>query len=836
MTSPLHRISIAEDEARALTLAEAIETTDAPGKLIGKDERDAIDRRLGDAMPLQSTPDSAEAAGEGMALLNSRASQIVKVAANRSPALAALAQRRPWTRAITWAAPLAAVLLGAATDRIANPHRVDLLSLPLLAIVAWNLAVYAALLLGYVLQRSGREPDAPSFMSTLLDRAAAWQPRAGAAQARATAAFFQKWQAVTGALQAARLRKVLHLAAAGWALGVVLSLFARGLVVEYRIGWESTFLDAAQVHTILRGLLLPVLAVFPFDSFSVQDIAALRFSESGAAASTTASSAGARWVYLYASLLALVVILPRLLLAAWARLREQHLARHMPLSLDSAYYRRILALAHPARVRLGLIALRDDDQAALLRALKPHAQVFDARELAAGGVMTLIRAPGGELLLADRIAPHSPAMAAHSPAPAVTAGIRSGWSALTFGKFRRVSNDAAASPAGPPQVPHANHVPPSPRDALLVTLQRGSEVDTVLPLLRELAAPLLILVRQPALHVPAGAALHAREHESEIATCRTRAAAAGLDAEVLGFDSFARCWMQQPVLLDAIGRSLPATKREGFARLAETQRQYHRERFTEAMAAIVQQLGEAAGDVEPVRTAPASLTRLIRPSERQADAQARSEATAALAERLRAGAHRTQATLLRLHGLDASAGGVVDAIFESHLIRHSAPVNTRDAGMAGAATGAATGASVDLITGGLTLGAAALLGGVIGGSAALVGAAWKNRATPGGTATVQASDDMLHALLQAALLAYFDAVHREPGEATPSHAADAAPAVHEWSARLETVLAQHREKLDALWLQTRQAAQPAARDALNQEVQAITREVLHAMYPAAPMI
>jgi hypothetical protein len=34
---------------------------------------------------------------------------------------------------------------GAGLDHIANPHRVDLLSAPLLLIVAWNLLVYLAL-------------------------------------------------------------------------------------------------------------------------------------------------------------------------------------------------------------------------------------------------------------------------------------------------------------------------------------------------------------------------------------------------------------------------------------------------------------------------------------------------------------------------------------------------------------------------------------------------------------------------------------------------------------------------------------------------------------------
>ncbi len=52
--------------------------------------------------------------------------------------------------------PLAALLLGLAIDRISNAHRVDLLSPPLLTVLAWNLAVY--LLIAW---RAMRPPQAP---------------------------------------------------------------------------------------------------------------------------------------------------------------------------------------------------------------------------------------------------------------------------------------------------------------------------------------------------------------------------------------------------------------------------------------------------------------------------------------------------------------------------------------------------------------------------------------------------------------------------------------------------------------------------------------------------
>ena len=89
------------------------------------------------------------------------------------------------------------------------------------------------------------------------------------------AAIQLRWQQVAQALTVQRWKRVLHLSAAAWAVGVALSLLMRGLVVEYRVGWESTFLDAGQVHSILSLLRWPTLLLFPFEPFTVQDVAAL---------------------------------------------------------------------------------------------------------------------------------------------------------------------------------------------------------------------------------------------------------------------------------------------------------------------------------------------------------------------------------------------------------------------------------------------------------------------------------------------------------------------------------------------------------------------------------
>ena len=825
MSQAPKRIALAEHAARQLTLAQAVETSDVDGKLLSVVERDAIDVQvMQSARPgLDDTPAHLES------FLCTRAEQVLRVVGKRSPTLAALAEGRSGAQWLAVAGPIAAVLVGAATDRIANPHRVDLLSLPLLALLGWNLAVYAALLAGWLWRRPARAPahspaHAPahqraSLLGDLTRRFAAWHPRSGALQASVTALYTRTWYAATSALQAQRVRKVLHLAAAGWALGVVLSLFTRGLVVEYRVGWESTFLSVDQVHAILQVLLLPALSVFPFEPFSVSDIAALRFNEVSANAS--AAVAGARWVYLYASLLALVVMAPRLLLALAARWRESRLARRVVLNLDMPYYRRLLALAHPTRIQLGLLTQSDDDHQALVRVLLPRASERDVYlDAAPGPGLTLIRTPNNETLGAVRLVAGSHNAATPLPAslPSLPSLIKPAWAAQALARFRREPVPAQTQHVEP----HARAAP-SDADAALHLVRSADELQATLPQLRQLALPAVLL-----LNTDSDAA---GTRAAELARCRSAINAAGIQAEVLDLASVARCWVQQPTLFDAIGRSLAPVKKEGFARLAELRRRRNRERLALSMEAVANQLLEGAREVEAVRTAPPSVTRLIRSSDREADALARRQASGALIERLQSAALHTQATLLRLHGLDDTPGTLLDSSFTAGF-EHSTPVNTREAGMAGAATGAATGASVDLITGGLTLGAAAALGALVGGGAALAGAAWKNRSSPTGEATVQLSDDMLHALVQIALLRYLDIVHVEGRALLP--AATEKPA--QWPVHTAAVVAQHTAKLTRFWAGARNPAAPHAGEALARELETVMRELFHALYPAAPQV
>ncbi|MEH6438304.1 DUF2868 domain-containing protein [Massilia sp. DD77] len=335
-----------EQVARNVVLVRAIETADVAHTVLSDDDRKYATRSARELAAWQAS-DSKTAVTQHH-FLQQRAEQIIKRLSERSPAFAAFVRRRPGMTGIWTALPFIAFLTGAALDRIADPHRVDLLSAPLLLIIAWNLLVYLGMLVWAVIPRK-RKGGSPLLHRLSVGKAAV--PRKlPSALSDGVAHYLADWAVLSEPLTRARLARSFHLAAAGFALGAIASLYARGLLTQYVTGWESTFLDARQVHSLLSWLFLPAMNVFPFlQGFSLAEIEQLRFGSGGTIAS------GERWVHLYAATLLLLVVLPRLTLAIFAGLRAGRLKRRFPLDLDQPYFRKLadsIGAGAPALLRV----------------------------------------------------------------------------------------------------------------------------------------------------------------------------------------------------------------------------------------------------------------------------------------------------------------------------------------------------------------------------------------------------------------------------------------------------------------------------------------------------
>lgn len=322
-----------EQIARDVVLVRAIELADQKKEVLSEDDRMYASRSARELAQWQASDKRADVTPDDF--LQQRSEQILKRLAERTPAFAGFARRSTGLRALAWLLPVLALALGAALDRITDPHRADLLSAPLLLIIAWNLLVYLGLFVSLFIPSRGQGGPSSGLIRRLSVGKLAVPRKVPPALATGLLGFMGEWSQLSAKLTRARLGRTIHLSAAMFALGAVLSLYGRGLLSQYAAGWESTFLDATQVHSLLSFLFAPAIAVFQLQGFSLAEIQALRFPQ------TTAPEGGARWVHLYAATIFLLVVLPRLALAAFSNWRAARLSRRFPLDLGQPYFRKL---------------------------------------------------------------------------------------------------------------------------------------------------------------------------------------------------------------------------------------------------------------------------------------------------------------------------------------------------------------------------------------------------------------------------------------------------------------------------------------------------------------
>ncbi len=256
-----------------------------------------------------------------------RARFAAKRLGERDERLGAFTRKPLWSGSWPGRALLLGLILGVAVERLGGAQ-MNLLALPL-----WG--VLALQLIGYLLFIAWRGRKLP-FVG-LWER---WIRRRSSDGSERLAAVAALWLRLSRPLQLARAALLWHAALLGLSLGLVVGLYARGLQKEYVIGWESTFLEAAQVQRLADTVLAP--ATF-FSGVAVPEVATLRHG----AGQAPRAPAG-EWLHLLA-VSVLLVALPRVALAVSSGLRARRYARRLPLPAGIGPRDLRLALVDPER-------------------------------------------------------------------------------------------------------------------------------------------------------------------------------------------------------------------------------------------------------------------------------------------------------------------------------------------------------------------------------------------------------------------------------------------------------------------------------------------------------
>jgi thiosulfate reductase cytochrome b subunit len=308
---------VRDHELRDVLAVRAIEKADRDGAMLPPADRAAASREARRASSENASPES---------LLVTRSRLLLPKVAARHSFVTTLLEAATGPSAVGWLLVALAALVGFGMSVVDDHRRINVLvPVGVLAVIGWNLLVYLLLLVQAV--RGGALPGLATwftrFSSARLMKKAAGAVAFNAPLAEAMGQFAREWFDAAHTLLLARASRVFHLAAAAAGITLIAGIYLRGLVLDYYAGWESTFLDAPAVRSLLALAYGPASFVTGIAIPDVNGVQAMRW------VNGIGGTPAAPWLHLIAASILLVVVLPRVVLALAATARVSRLSRSL---------------------------------------------------------------------------------------------------------------------------------------------------------------------------------------------------------------------------------------------------------------------------------------------------------------------------------------------------------------------------------------------------------------------------------------------------------------------------------------------------------------------------
>jgi len=240
-----------------------------------------------------------------------------------------------------------AFALGASLAALDGSRRINILAFPLLGLIGWNLIVYALLLLAWLrsLRRSRPARSRASsrayahWIARRIEGLLKRSTRFNVPLTNGLRRFVGEWSAVSQPLLLLTGKRLMHLAAALVAAGLIAGLYVRGVALRYEAGWESTFLGPRTARVLVEILYGPASALSGIPLASADEIRALRWTGSGG------GGEAASWIHLIALTATQYIIIPRLLAALAASMALWRFSRRPPIPSSLNGYARSVILS-----------------------------------------------------------------------------------------------------------------------------------------------------------------------------------------------------------------------------------------------------------------------------------------------------------------------------------------------------------------------------------------------------------------------------------------------------------------------------------------------------------
>ncbi|GJL69313.1 MAG: hypothetical protein NPIRA06_19480 [Nitrospirales bacterium] len=335
-----------------ILLIQALEQSDPQARYISHSTR----QRATQQAKTRSSHEPTSSIESSIQFLTNRAESLWKFLSTSYPIITESFRGAQATIPFTIVA-IPAFAAGLLINGLGTSQQVNLLNFPLSILLLWNIGTYASTILSLLL---GKELTGPLLrhLSKGLGTAREWLGKGpwpkiallGRADRewilQSTERFMNLWWRHCHPIVTSRVRHLLHIGSASLALGIILSMYVRGLVLDYQATWESTFLSAAQVHTVLQGLLGPAAWLLGFPFPSVEDLAHLQAPGHGSAAP---------WIHMWALTAFVGIVIPRVILA-WLSARFAHnAAQSFTLNLDEPYYLQLLSTERGQGIQIDIL-------------------------------------------------------------------------------------------------------------------------------------------------------------------------------------------------------------------------------------------------------------------------------------------------------------------------------------------------------------------------------------------------------------------------------------------------------------------------------------------------
>lgn len=344
-------MSLTEKQAQQITLIRVLEQTQSNDALWSVDDAKAATRAAADLMGTK---------GSFAAFVARRAQWALDTMNKRAPDRAIRLRQARWPFVAGQAVVILALGCGFLTDLLAtnllHPGQINVVELPLLVLIVWNLAFMTWFLVKWLMHLFVRHKSSPGPVIELFGqyRASDSLRLSGKHHKIWLDTFKHDWSHLSGPVNTARLKVAVNLASAFFTLGAMAHLIYRAAFDHYTAGWKTTLthsIDANAVHAIIRWVLAPGAYLFKLPIPDAQHIERLRMPPG-------VGEVAEHWIWLYVGSVLMWVVVPRLWLVALNAFARWRICRNFRLPMTATYFTTLRAAWRGQRIGVSVVPFR----------------------------------------------------------------------------------------------------------------------------------------------------------------------------------------------------------------------------------------------------------------------------------------------------------------------------------------------------------------------------------------------------------------------------------------------------------------------------------------------